>query len=180
MKLFYKLILLVIILKVNMIFGQKIAGYSFEEYKVDVTQNVKKAKINYSSNKIAKEFKTRITDGYKDGKIDFAGHYITIIWGFGSACASGAMVDVLTGNVYEIPLGDSTYFYGCNLKDGEDCMFYNSKSKLFVTCFCTENIINTTETNQKKEFFINVWNEKNKKFTLIKKVIENEIVKSDN
>lgn len=174
MKLFYKFILLIFILNFNSLFGQKIPGYSFEKYKVEVVKHFKKAKINFSSNSTAREYKTLISEGYKDGKIDFAGHYITILWGCGSNhCLSGAMVDVLTGNIYDLPfefLETETYFCSCTLKNEQDCSSYNSTSRLFVTCICTHDGNYETGSEDKKELFIKIWDEKNKKFTLVDRV----------
>ena len=172
MKPFYKLILFVYILNFNISFGQNIAGYSFEDYKVDVIKKYKKAKINFSSNETAKEFKTLLSQSYKDAEIDFAGHYTTILWDCGSnACKAGVMVDVLTGNVYDLPfelLEDEHYFCSCNINKHNDCFSYNATSNLFVTCICTDDA--TSETD-KKTISIFTWNEKDKKFVLLEKVM---------
>ena len=173
MKPLYQLIIIVFILNFNASFGQKIAGYSFDDYKVTVIKDSKKAKINYSSNPTAKEFKTEIAETYKDGKIDFAGHYITMIWSCGSnACTAGVMVDVLTGKVYDLPFGFQDieeYFCSCDLNKTNDCYSFNATSNLFVTCICTAK--EASETNQ-RAISIFTWNEKDKKFVLLEKVIK--------
>ena len=157
--------------------AQIIEGYSFNSFRVEKKSTRKKAKINYQSNPIAKIFRTRITEDYKFGKIDFAGHYITIIWGCGTGCISGAMVDVRDGKVYELPLNEETAYYGCytnNDNDVDDRVTYKPFSRLFITSICSEtDTISSKYVKQEKIFFINIWNEQKKKFELIKKIKKN-------
>ena len=145
--------------------SQTIEGYKFEKYKPKEISIKKKAKVNYFSNPTAREYRTRISEGYKYDEINFAGHYITISWGCGTGCMSGVMVDIQDGKVYDLPMGETTFYYGCNLSDDEDCVNYNSKSRLFVTMMCSE-----VELNFEKTYFINVWDEVKKKFILIEKI----------
>jgi hypothetical protein len=60
-------------------------------------------------------FRSRIRDGvatganvWRDGQeqpgANFAGHYIIVDWQFGSPGALRAMVDAVTGKIYELPL----------------------------------------------------------------------------
>jgi hypothetical protein len=62
-----------------------------------------------------KMYRTRIREGVKtgqgilrDGKAqpgpNFAGHYIFVTWGCGSECGMAAIVDAITGRVYNPPL----------------------------------------------------------------------------
>ena len=159
--------------------GQTIAGYSFKNYRVDSFSKYKKAKINYESHKIAKLYKTAITEGYELGEVNFAGHYITIFWGCGAGCQDGAMVDVIDGNVYKIPIGESKYYFGCSLAEDEDCVNFFKNSCLFVSMVCIQSKNNESTDLQNREYFINVWNESKKKFEFIKSVKENKIVKAD-
>ena len=165
MKIIKAILLFTFLIIGNKSICQTIEGYKFEKYKPNKISVKKKAKINYSSNPTAKEYRTRITDGYKSGDINFAGHYITISWGCGTGCMSGAMVDIQDGKVYDLPMGETTFYYGCNLSDDEDCVNYNSKSRLFVTMMCSES-----ELNFEKTYFINVWDEVEKKFKFIEKI----------
>lgn len=49
-------------------------------------------------------FRTRLAEAAKEPP-DFAGHYKFAIWGCGSNCAAGAIVDLQSGEVYAPPLG---------------------------------------------------------------------------
>jgi hypothetical protein len=155
--------------------AQTIVGYSFEKYKIEKYAISKKAKLNFQSNPEAKNFKTRITEGYKQGKVDFGGYYITIIWGCGTGCINGAMVDIRDGKIYDLPLGEEFYYAGCfsnnENEQNDDSLNYKDSSRLFITAICSENEIeNTNKVKQEKLYFVNVWNEQKKKFDLIKKI----------
>lgn len=172
-----KILFIVSILFVKFSEAQIIDGFSFEKYKVETLSTYQKAKINYLSNPTAKYFKTRITNGYNSGKIDFAGYYITITWGCGTGCIDGAMVDTRDGKVYDLPLGESTYYYGCALSDTESCEEYKPNSRLFITTYCSEiEIEKSKNIEQEKIFFINIWNEKKKEFVLIDKITKRKII----
>ena len=47
-------------------------------------------------------FRTRLTSASKE-PANFAGHYRFAIWGCGSECISGAIIDLETGNVFSPP-----------------------------------------------------------------------------
>lgn len=49
-------------------------------------------------------FRTRLTKAAKQPP-SFAGHYQFPIWGCGSACVAGAIIDLKTGSVFPPPLG---------------------------------------------------------------------------
>jgi len=90
--------------------------------------------LDWNSNPDAKMFKTRITEAYKIGKINFAGHFITAIFGCGSSCIMGFMIDVETGKIYNLPLGESN---SCLFAD--DRALYIENSRLFISGICREN-----------------------------------------
>lgn len=78
----------------------------FNEYKVDIYDG-KLADPDFTSNSEAKMFKTRITEGCKDG-INFAGYYTLIYWGCGTSCQYGVVVNRKTGEIidgYQSSLG---------------------------------------------------------------------------
>lgn len=70
----------------------------FEDYQVDVYKG-KLAPPDFSTDPDAKRFITRITKACEEG-INFAGHYTLVIWGCGSPCQSGVVVDRKTGRIY--------------------------------------------------------------------------------
>jgi hypothetical protein len=159
--------------------AQTIADYSFESYPSTRNLATQKAKINYASNPDAKYYKTRINSSYKTSKIDFASYYITTIWGCGTGCITGAMVDVRDGQIYDLPLGEDTSSKGCFSDDKTDeGVTYTALSRLFIRGTCGETEIeNTSSYKQEQKFFINVWNEPKKKFELVKTVEKTDIKK---
>lgn len=57
------------------------------------------AKIDLTSNRHAKEFRTVLREGAKKGS-NFAGHYTLVEWGCGSSCQSHAIIDTKNGKVF--------------------------------------------------------------------------------
>jgi hypothetical protein len=146
------------------IFSQTIEGYSFAGYPAKVL-NVKKAELNYSSNKLGKEYKTEIAKQYKIGKVDFGGHFITISWGAGSGLTLGAMVDINDGKIYEIPLNEENS-YRATYHDNNNNIFYKQSSYLFVSYSSKTN--DKDENNVDIKYYFYKFDEVTKKFSLLK------------
>lgn len=158
------IITIILFITVNKSIGQIVEGYSFKDYMSTKSLAIKKAKINYNSNPTAKQFKTLITQDY-NGKIDFASFYNIILWGCGTGCISGVMIDVRDGKVYNLP---SLGWDNCGIDgkyDEDDRTIYKGNSRLFVTGLCESNYDSST---YEKTFFIYEWNELKKKFIKIK------------
>jgi hypothetical protein len=49
-----------------------------------------------------REFRTRLREGAEE-KPNFAGHYVVALWGCGSGCVMGGVIDAKTGKVTMIP-----------------------------------------------------------------------------
>jgi hypothetical protein len=78
----------------------------FDKYEVPVYDG-KLVDPDFASNPDAKMFKTRITEGCKNG-INFAGHSTLIYWGCGTSCQYGVVVNRKTGKIidgYQSSLG---------------------------------------------------------------------------
>lgn len=76
----------------------------------------------------ARRFRTRLKDAAK-GKPNFAGHYIVAIWGCGTECLEGAIIDVKTGRVYMLPF---TLCCWRMVDDDFKPLEFRSNSKLMV------------------------------------------------
>jgi hypothetical protein len=72
--------------------------YDFDKYKTEI-HNGKLAEPDFSSYPEAKRYITRIKEECKNG-INFAGKYTLVIWGCGSPCQSGVIVDRINGKIY--------------------------------------------------------------------------------
>lgn len=87
----------------------------FADFKASNFYVGKPAKINYQSPPIARQYRTVITEGYKEeGKANFGGHYRFITWGCGSSCAQSALVDLRTGRVYNGMIAPAGFSFEAN------------------------------------------------------------------
>jgi hypothetical protein len=80
----------------------------FDKYRVD-TFSGKLTAIDYSSNKTARRFRSAINWSIDQYGMNFAGHYNLARWGCGTSCQSGAITDLKTGGVYDIPTASLDY-----------------------------------------------------------------------
>jgi|HubBroStandDraft_6_1064221.scaffolds.fasta_scaffold18954_3 hypothetical protein len=74
----------------------------FGTYRISFSTNKTSAKLDLSSNPIAKEYRTVLRQELAQGP-NFAGHYRVAVWGCGSSCAMFAVIDTDTGRVIAPP-----------------------------------------------------------------------------
>jgi|SRR6185503_16945701 len=120
----------------------------FSDFEVSIESDSAKAPIKFSSNPMARMFRTRVREGYKNG-INFGGHYCFIEWGCGSPCHESAIVDVNTGIVYDGP----ATAYGYDFKKG---------SRMVIGSPPGTDGFYLAGTTEAPSIFI--WNENRKKF----------------
>lgn len=72
----------------------------FKDYPV--TQSYAGQEPALVLDEFGKSFKTRLREALAD-KPNFAGHYVLTIWGCGTSCISGGIVDKITGKAYPLP-----------------------------------------------------------------------------
>lgn len=140
--------------EVNDSITHKDSEITFENYKSEYTATKKKADIDFNSNPTAKDFKSAISEAYKNENVNFAGNYIIATWGCGTSCISGAMIDVRDGKVYDLPSDNQWEGIGNSYKS-------DKASSLLITGFSGYGIEATKYWK---------WNESNKKFEFIKTV----------
>jgi hypothetical protein len=75
---------------------------AFAQYPATVLSIAKPAAPDLASNPEAKQFRTMLRDGAKDGT-NFAGHFTVVGWGCGSACLDFGILDAKNGHVYFPP-----------------------------------------------------------------------------
>lgn len=85
------------------------SNVSFNDFKVDTNEKKQKAPIDFTSNKNALNFKTRLIDEYDSEEPNFAGHYSFVFWGCGTACQSSLLIDRNTGKIYDSPSASLGY-----------------------------------------------------------------------
>ncbi|NQX38704.1 hypothetical protein SAMN05421820_101735 [Pedobacter steynii] len=136
----------------------------FKKYQTEAPVSSGKAAIDWQSYPEAKTFKTRITEGYKNEAVDFAGHYVSVVFGCGAGCVLGFMVDVRDGKIYALPLGEenSCFFM-------EDAALMVPDSRLFISAVCKE-----AAESEKRYYKAYLWDEEQKSFG---KIAESEFVK---
>lgn len=132
----------------------------FEKYEVGPQKRMANAPIDWTSYPEAKNFRTRIADAYKDAEVNFAGFYVTSIFGCGASCLMGFMVDVRDGKIYDLPLGEEN---SCLF--AEDRASYNWMSRLFIAAVCKENL-----EDKKVYYKAYLWDEDKKEFEKIEQV----------
>jgi hypothetical protein len=71
-------------------------------------------KLDFSNHKHRKLFITRTTDEVRERGFNFAGHYSFVYWGCGSPCKLSAVVDLITGKVYNGPPAATGYSFKKN------------------------------------------------------------------
>lgn len=129
----------------------------FEKFPSEHFAWTKKATLDLSSNESAKYFKTRITEAYTSNRTDFAGYYISVIFGCGASCILGFIMDVRDGKIYNLPLGEEN---SCLF--AEDRALFTPNSRLFVSGICKESPEDTSVY-----YTAFVWNEEKKAFDTI-------------
>lgn len=87
---------------------------SFDDFKVINIDNKSKAKLDFTSNKGASNFITKLTEAYEGDTSNFAGHYTFVSWGCGSPCQSSLLIDRQTGKIYDSPGASLDYEYRRN------------------------------------------------------------------
>ncbi len=123
----YFLLSIFLLLAVQPLWGQADDIPGFIDYPAKVEKPRAKA-VNLNSHRDARMFRTRLREGFSEGP-NFAGHFTVVIWGCGTACLSGAVIDMRTGRVYFPPelggIGVISYEF-------EEALTYNEHSRLLV------------------------------------------------
>ena len=133
---------------------------NFKKYSTESPSNIKKAEIDWSSLSGSRAFRTRITEGYKDQAVNFAEHYVAVVFGCGAGCVLGFMVDVRDGKIYSLPLGEenSCFFM-------ENAALMKPDSRLFISAVCKEKA-----ESGKLNYIAYLWDEEKKDFSTIEEV----------
>ena len=95
-----------------------------------------------------REYRTMIREGAKDGP-NFAGHYTIVQWGCGTECLQAAMVDAITGKIYQLPSLNArrdSYFFSA-------WIHFRPDSRLLIMC---TNCIEFAHGHCDQRYF--VWN----------------------
>ncbi len=71
---------------------------NFDDYKVTDIYNGQSGEIDLSSSPMAKQFKTKLREGIKNG-VNFSGRYPIVFWGCGTNCRQHAIINTKTGKV---------------------------------------------------------------------------------
>jgi len=132
--------------------------FAFNKFPSKNYKFTTKAKLDFSSDEGAYNFRTRINEAYASGTPDFASYYITVIFGCGASCIMGLMMDVRDGKIYSLPLGEET---SCMF--AEDRAIFDLNSRLFIASICKES-----PEDESVYYHAFVWNEEKKAFEKVK------------
>jgi hypothetical protein len=106
----------------------------FEDFSVGEAWKGPPAPVKFTSHG-ERMFRTAIQEAAKQ-QPDFAGHYRFAIWGCGTRCAGGAIIDLSTGAVFSPPLGGKgtreDYWIFCTDWDKRDGAEYHVNSRLLI------------------------------------------------
>jgi hypothetical protein len=108
------------------------------------------AKPNVVATPFARQFKTRILSLYEP-IVNFSGSYHVVSWGCGTQCHQFAIVDTLTGKVFEVPEQSMGY-------DS-----YRANSRLFVIHYPTE-VDKSLPFSEIPKYGFYLWDEKKEQF----------------
>lgn len=86
----------------------------FDDFKVTKVDNKKYAELDLKSNGMARNYRTRLREGYKADSANFAGHYTFVFFGCGSPCQGSLVIDRKTGKVYDSPSASLGYDFRAN------------------------------------------------------------------
>lgn len=130
----------------------------FGKFPADTGLIIKKAPLDFTTYPGAKDFITRIKEGYEASPPSFAGFYTTVTFGCGAGCIMGFMIDDRNGAIYDLPLGEENMcVYSL------DRSVYEYNSRLYISAICKES--QDSKTIYYQAF---LWNEQKKVFKEIK------------
>ncbi|MCU0653107.1 MAG: hypothetical protein MUD10_02500, partial [Candidatus Pacebacteria bacterium] len=113
--------------------GNEIYDALFDKHKVAEKFSGTPAALDFSGDKGFLMFKARITDAYnayKSGDYDdmiFGGHYVFTLWGCGTSCRAGVIIDLKDGKIHTIPGGETEAWpeWGYYFKENSNLLILN-------------------------------------------------------
>lgn len=106
----------------------------FEDYPVTEDWRGPASPVQLNSRE-ERLFRTYLTEASKKNP-DFANQYRFVMWGCGTQCVGGALIDLGTGRVYQPPLASQTsgeeHWIFCTNWDKAHDLAYHVDSRLFI------------------------------------------------
>jgi len=120
---------------------------SFDDFPVDSVEAGRKS-LDFSTNKEAYQFRTRIRDAYNTKSANFAGYYTFVSWGCGSPCQDAVIVDRRTGYIYDAPPASLGYDFRLNSR----MLIVNAPDSLgfYVDCVYCKPLIYILDEDSKR------------------------------
>ena len=109
----------------------------FEDYPVNETWGGTAASVQFKSPS-ERLFRTQIKEAAKKPP-DFAGHYRFAIWGCGTGCVGGAIIDLQSGEVFPPPLarkkaGEEQWIFCTDWSKEHGAEYHVNSSLLILQC----------------------------------------------
>ncbi|MGX9987516.1 hypothetical protein [Soonwooa purpurea] len=143
-------------------FCQKTSNFDFEKYPVKV-QKSKKAPLKNLSNSVTKTYSQMSKELYNNTNVNFGGHYILLNIGSTNYETSAVLADINTGKIYDIPENSEVF--------SPEAVFKCLNEETFITKPNSNLLILNNFTNGQYDKPVRnqyIWNDKTKKFKLIK------------
>jgi hypothetical protein len=102
----------------------------FADYPTTIQRNLPPGRLNLSDPR-AYSYRTRLREASRR-PVNFAGHYQLAEWGCGTDCATGAIIDALTGQVWFLPSVDG-YGMDSDVPDFQHLQFRADSSLLIIS-----------------------------------------------
>lgn len=131
-----------------------------EEFPADAMYHGKLAPADPTTDKGARMYRTRISQGAANMGVNFGGHYTIVEIGCGHVCMMMALVDRIDGRVYfsDIPF---------DTLDGHHGLSFNQMSYLLEVNTAATNRIDGYSLVYWRKPATYLWNEKKKRFELL-------------
>ncbi|HBG69225.1 MAG: hypothetical protein A2W93_04205 [Bacteroidetes bacterium GWF2_43_63] len=100
----------------------------FCDFDVAEIYSGKLAMPDFSTDRSALKFVTRIKNGCEDEGVNFAGHYTIVTWGCGSSCQQMAIVDRITGKIIYSQLPFMNNYSGSEFRKDSRMLIINAES----------------------------------------------------
>lgn len=162
----------VLIFASNIVFSQNIDNFDFEKYPAK-SQNTEKKPLKNQSHSLTKSYAEISKSLYETSDVNFGGHYIVLNIGSTNYETSAVLADVSTGRIYDIPENKEPFSPEAISKCLDEETFITKPTS---TLLIVNNFTDGQFDKPVKNYYS--WNEKTKKFKLLK--TEKLTCKTDN
>ena len=115
--------------------AQTVSGLQFADFPAKHKQKSKPVKPDFTSSPGMEKQKANIQKRFT-GKVNFAGAYEVLTWGCGTGCLTGALADLRTGKLYELPPLSPNNCGRKSVQAKDDRLIIKKNSRLLLSSGC--------------------------------------------